>query len=996
MRILLACAALLFGSLVTHAQSDIEFYTDPLEVRLPFPKPVTTDAILQQELREAGGWKYFANDHNGWYAMMSAEHGQPHRAWGKPLDIPGGSTLAKADWFVNNEMRRFGVDPQTLSAPRSYDSKKHSFVRYTQVIEGIEVKRSDIVLKFHDGRLIMFGCDYYDDPQLPEGALLSAEALDAFAVDGVNLDLMETQDNGLYILPVPQQRGNVLRYAREIIVSGYQQAVPKRYQTYVDAQTGEILARTNLVKHAAPGDPTEPKEKPKKVLPMGLPVVISGQFEGTVHPLTVLEATEVLPLPYVTFELDGQSFTADENGGFITNVTGPANGEISLSGSYCEILTGGQTPSFNLNVSDGYTVISFDQAANIRERSTYRNTNLIWEHMKEWLPSFTDLDYPLPTNIDVVGECNAFYNGTSINFYPDGGGCNSTALLGDVVYHEYGHAINDKYYQSLGSFYNNGAMNEGYADFWALSETQSPLLAQGFYTDNDDPLRRYDIDPKIYPEDLIGQVHNDGEIICGAWFATHLLMGEDWDQTIGLFVEAFDGLQATAFNGNEGQAYTDVLLDALQADDDDGNLNNGTPNGDAIIQGFDTHGITLFAYADIEHEPVEFAAAESTITLEASAEIVFPFGQYFESMKAYYRFGPNEEWQVASMTQEGDDFTVQVPGQEEMTVIQYYFGIQDVFGGISAVNPVAANKEVYPNLPFFTLVGVMPVLINDSDDFSDFGFFDLGVSGDNAETGEWDEVEPVGSFADPMDPSSIVAPTEDHTPVDFGFCFVTGENPGEDAAIGANDVDAGSTTLQSPVVDLTSYEDPVLAYWRWYVNAPPSGANPGADWWQVEVSDDGGSSWERVENTLTQDISWRRNAIKISDYVDLTEDFRFRFIASDSIRPGQNLDGGSLIEAAVDDIVLYDVDDGTGIDELGELSLNLYPNPADRVLQVNLPQTGGTLDIIDARGRAIRTEENVQILQREIEVSGLAPGNYFLRYTLDDGRQLSKLFQIRR
>ena len=50
-------------------------------------------------------------------------------------------------------------------------------------------------------------------------------------------------------------------------------------------------------------------------------------------------------------------------------------------------------------------------------------------------------------------------------------------------------------------------------------------IGKGFYTDNQDGIRRYDIDPKVYPEDIVGEVHADGEIICGAWYDTHLLLG---------------------------------------------------------------------------------------------------------------------------------------------------------------------------------------------------------------------------------------------------------------------------------------------------------------------------------------------------------------------------------------------------------------------------------------------------------------------------------------
>jgi len=272
--------------------------------------------------------------------------------------------------------------------------------------------------------------------------------------------------------------------------------------------------------------------------------VISGKTIGNVLETNVFADEVEVGLGYMQFDLNGQSITTDDEGNFISNVTGPSAGDFALSGLYSTIFTGGVTPTFELNLSEGYTEISFDGAANLRELSAYNSVNQIHDHMKTWLPDFTGLDYSLTTNIDIAGECNAFYDGNSINFYPDGGGCNPTSLLADVVYHEYGHGINDKYYQSQGSFFQNGAMGEGYADYWGLSLTDSPLLGVGFYDDQDGPLRRYDIDKKVYPEDLVGQVHADGEIICGAWYDTHLLMGGDWNITMDIFIQAYDGLQA--------------------------------------------------------------------------------------------------------------------------------------------------------------------------------------------------------------------------------------------------------------------------------------------------------------------------------------------------------------------------------------------------------------------------------------------------------------------
>ena len=64
----------------------------------------------------------------------------------------------------------------------------------------------------------------------------------------------------------------------------------------------------------------------------------------------------------------------------------------------------------------------------------------------------------------------------------------------------------------------------------------------------------------MYPDDIVGEVHADGEIIAGAWHDTHLLMGGDWDNTLELLLMHIR-LQATAVNVMKVKR-TDVLLDA--------------------------------------------------------------------------------------------------------------------------------------------------------------------------------------------------------------------------------------------------------------------------------------------------------------------------------------------------------------------------------------------------------------------------------------------------
>src|SRR5690606_36086624 len=90
---------------------------------------------------------------------------------------------------------------------------------------------------------------------------------------------------------------------------------------------------------------------------------------------------------------------------------------------------------------------------------------------------------------------------------------------------------------------------------------------------------------------------------------------------------------------------------------------------------------------------------------------------------------------------------------------------------------------------------------------------------------------------------------------------------------------------------------------------PPGGSNPRGDWWQVQVSGDGGSTWTYVEDTRMSERSWRRMAFKVRDILPLSDAFRIRFMARDSIRPGMNASGASIVEAGVDDIQIWDVAD---------------------------------------------------------------------------------------
>jgi hypothetical protein len=141
--------------------------------------------------------------------------------------------------------------------------------------------------------------------------------------------------------------------------------------------------------------------------------------------------------------------------------------------------------------------------------------------------------------IDQFGGDNSFYrNGTKKLTITLGKGGVDDAEDGEVIVHEYGHAVQDAQVPGFGSTPDAGAIGEAFGDYLAVtvsvavsgSTFEQPCVADWdsvSYTVGDEIhcLRRVDGD-KHYPEDLHPQreVHADGEIWSAAlWRARELV-----------------------------------------------------------------------------------------------------------------------------------------------------------------------------------------------------------------------------------------------------------------------------------------------------------------------------------------------------------------------------------------------------------------------------------------------------------------------------------------
>ena len=985
---LLATSFALFLPFTGSGQSRIDG-SDPRTTDITFIKDrrVLTHAAWQAELRQGQAWSGFVAQHPGWTVEFNESTGKPRRAFGPGIPVAGATPVDKALIFAEQQLAAFELPLGELVHRATAPAKGITYVHFGQVHLGRQVLLGKYSVKLDaQGRVIAFGADLHTDFPLDLEPLLSSDQTMAIAAEGLS-GVVGSDYFGERILSLPGERDTDHRIVHDVEVRTMGKR-PGKHRCWVDARSGELLYRQDQVVsehdhgHGADDDAAD------------------VQVNGQVHVDGALQPATVEGLPDLRVSVNGNFLFTDATGFLPTGVTGPVAAQYALRGRWSQVFTNGSTPSFNGTLNEGSNTVNFS-SGNVRERTAYYHVSKIHNHCNEVLPDFTGMDIVLPTNVDVTGDsCNAYYDGASINFYAQSATCRALSLYGDVIYHEYGHGINDKFYQSLGSVFNNGAMNEGYADVWAITLTQNPVMTLGYNIPAPNSyIRRYDATPKVYPVDIVGEVHRDGEIIAGAWWDTYRLLGWDMPLTLQLFADAFPGLQADVPAGQEGQAYRDVLLDVLQADDDDGDLTNGTPHGEAIAEAFAIHGITLLSNSQFNHTPVPSALEGNGIPINATLALTFPFNTYVEGASLHYKVSNSQPWVTVPMNISGSNYSAQIPPQPGGTIVAYYLTVDDIYDvEASSASPAGAQFVEAGYLPNYILVGFNLIATEDGDDNSQLGNWTTSPQG-NATTGQWEYGVLIGSYGTPGVPSTIVQPAQQHTPGGF-LCWYTGNAAGTTSALGENDVDGGSTILVSDPINLTGYTNPAFTYWRWYSNN--SGANPGTDWWQVQISNNNGSSWVNVENTKTSDRSWRRKAFRVQEYVTPTASVRLRFIASDSIRPNVQQNGGSLVEGALDDIQLWNGALNTlGEEELKGATLGCFPIPAADVLNVvfNDPMPhGASLQVLDLTGRMVLTERVGSMATGQmlaLDVRSLGAGQYLLRSNWTGGASEQRFSVLR-
>jgi Zn-dependent metalloprotease len=339
-----------------------------------------------------------------------------------------------------------------------------------------------------------------------------------------------------------------------------------RWEGIVDATTGEILMDWS-------GIQTEEVSG-----------IIQGQFW---YPYNS-SPTDTGAYTKETIVINGNEVTSDMTGYFSQDITGSASLTAWLRGPYLEVTNeDGPISHLDLQLDPPFTPFTWtwtSNAATREELNAFYHVRFIHSWYKGIDPTFTALDYAMPIVVNYgTNYENAFWNGWGCYFGSGGATYDNFVMYCDVVYHEYTHGVTQQIYDGFPLPYEgqSGAMNEAWSDYIACTITNEPLIGEGGLT-RGNPLRYFrNLESDMhFPEDWQGEVHGDSPFISGSLWRIRQALGPEIADSLGHFARYG---HATDFLG--------YLVDVLEADDNDGDLSNGTPHDETIYSGFGYHGI---------------------------------------------------------------------------------------------------------------------------------------------------------------------------------------------------------------------------------------------------------------------------------------------------------------------------------------------------------------------------------------------------------------------
>jgi hypothetical protein len=391
---------------------------------------------------------------------------------------------------VSNDRLRF--------VPEVADPTTDGHMRYAAfdyVINDVPVEAARLVFAVNNGNMIYWhSANIADVPATTAPSVSAAQAQTALlAYAGVSArEAQIVRQPTLVLLPRNTTVGGPLTYQLAYEMAFRLGGSLGTWAGYVDALSGAVVAF---------GDVNRYQEARTSA---------TGRVTGGIRPARADDPEVVRSFPLAQVEAGDRSITTSING--IFQFTG---GRVStgLNGTFFDAncvscLRSEESPEpwqpFVSSYGNGLLALgaggrdvsasgqptkSFGNGTSTpADRTAFYHTNVARLMAKKWLDLGWLNDSNVPVNVNIDSVCNAYWNGSSLNFFKAGFSgttfCNNTGEIRDVMQHEWGHGIDSNdgvepgYAAALGL--GDLATGEGVGDHVALFVDHDACVGQSF------------------------------------------------------------------------------------------------------------------------------------------------------------------------------------------------------------------------------------------------------------------------------------------------------------------------------------------------------------------------------------------------------------------------------------------------------------------------------------------------------------------------------------
>lgn len=652
--------------------------SEPGRVRLdlpsrPAPEISPQRRALELESREAGRWTLEWDPWSG--AAALGMRGTPPATAGTAAQT---AVLAAAEAFLARHASLLGARCMPLARVRCEHLGRAWYVTWQQQDGGRDVLACNLTLVISEsGVPIAFRSTLVPGLRAKPAAFTAARDVARAAAERTGEELV-VESSRPVVVAVPGSDGYAAVAADQVELRGRS---GWRWEALAEAGTGQLLALESRIRTFG----------------------VDGTVHAELQPQYAQDAPVVRPLQWLNVSLTagstGLTTTGNAQGVFFFDVPAAGNCtvEAGLAGLYVYVVNQAGSPAAHATTgasAPGSAGLHFGSAeARLDERTIYYHTNVIHDFARTHF-NFTLLDFPMRATAAVVNPvngnpdyANAFWDGIGINFGNGGQSYFNFGLFADVIYHEYVHGMTDFMYQSGGGLggAEGGAIHEALSDYFACTITNEPLVGEGisgsgFYFRNLENTLRW-------PENAVGEVHGDGEILGGALWDLRRLVGAQVADAVIHFARTL-----------YPRTFEDYAI-AVQLQDDvlfgDGAPGNGSPHLNEIATAFAIHGIGDGATRtrQLVHEPL---LDTENAGVPRNVRVAFDFGISTPLDSLLLQWSTSGPFHVVRMPRQADgSFVGQIPGQAEGTDVRYWMTTKPRRGQATLILPPGAPAVTY-------------------------------------------------------------------------------------------------------------------------------------------------------------------------------------------------------------------------------------------------------------------------------------------------------------